>query len=286
VDGRFSEPAAASVSALDAGFLLGDGLFESLRAVDGMPYLLDRHLQRLLHAAVELSFPGVPITALAVETLETLRRAGLSEAYLRVTISRGPGGIGLGPDEGRLTRVIAALPLPAQMRAAGGIRAKTIRCESERVAPRFKSTSWQPAVVARRQIEASDTDEGIYISPRGTVLEGLSSNLFAVLGGRLATPAVSDCLPGITRARVIELAREAGAEAEECELSLTDLEAADAVFLTNAVQGIRRVQSIDGESMGGGASELLETLELRYGADRHGSRERIPALTGDESREA
>lgn len=287
VDGHFSEPAVATVPALDAGFLLGDGVFESLRAVDGVPYLLERHLERLAAAAAELRFEGVPAPgALAAEVLETLRRSGLSEAYLRITISRGPGGIGLGPGEGRPTRVIAALPLPVQLRAPGGVHATTIRCASERVAPRFKSTSWQPAVIARRQIEAADTDEGVYLSPRGTVLEGLSSNLFAALNGRLATPATSECLPGITRARVIELAREAGTEVQERQLPLADLEGADAVFLTNAVQGIRRVESLDGESLGGAANELLETLEHRYEPDRRRTgRERIPALAGDEPRE-
>src|SRR5215831_2137662 len=113
VDGRLLAPHEASVSALDAGFMLGDGLFESLRASGGVPYLLERHLERLYGGAGELGFEGMPTRELLTEQIgATLARAGLDDTYLRITVTRGRGGAPPAPPSGSPTVVIAALPAP------------------------------------------------------------------------------------------------------------------------------------------------------------------------------
>lgn len=267
VDGRLFDPHEATVSALDAGFLLGDGLFESLRARDGMPYLLDRHLARLLAAAEEIELERLPSAeALAEQVHMTLARAALPDAYLRVTVTRGSGATALAAPASAPTVVIAALPAPA--RVAGGIEVTLLGPPSERGA-KAKSTSRQQAVLARRQVEKRGAGEGLYVSREGHVLEGVSSNVFVVNDGILLTPPVEHCLPGITRGRVLELARDASISAAEAPLEWAALTGAEEVFVTNAVQGLRRVAKIDGVEVGAADPEgVFATLLTLYEADR------------------
>jgi branched-subunit amino acid aminotransferase/4-amino-4-deoxychorismate lyase len=269
VDGRFCAPGEATVSVLDTGFLLGDGLFESLRATGGVPYLLDRHLLRLYSAAAALEFANMPaIDGLEEQVRETLRRSALADAYVRVTVTRGAGGVVLAAPTGAPTVIVAALPAPARAPAEEGIEATLLeRRREERVAA--KSTSWQKAVVDRRRVEREGAGEGIYVTASGRVLEGVSSNVFAVVGDRLLTPPRGECLPGITRARLLELAPGAGVTALETAIELEQLMRAREVFVTNAVQGLRRVRALAGTAIGGQrAGGVFAALRRRYEEDR------------------
>lgn len=269
VDGRFCAPGEATVSVLDTGFLLGDGVFESLRATGGVPYLLDRHLRRLCSAAVALEFAHMPaMDALAEQVRETLRRSALADAYVRVTVTRGAGGAGLVALPSAPTVVIAALPAPARVPAEEGIAATLLeRRREERVAA--KSTSWQKAVVDRRRVEREGAGEGIYVTASGRVLEGVSSNVFAVVDDRLLTPPRGECLPGVTRARLLELAPGAGVTAQETAIELEELMRAQEVFVTNAVQGLRRVRVLAGTALGEQrAGGVFAALCRRYEEDR------------------
>jgi branched-subunit amino acid aminotransferase/4-amino-4-deoxychorismate lyase len=267
VDGRLFDPLEATVSALDAGFLLGDGLFESLRACDGTPYLLDRHLARLLSAAEEMEFQSMPSAEeLAVQVRRTLEQAALADAYLRVTVTRGSGATSLAAPASAPTVVIAVLLAPP--RVVGGIEATLLGPPSEPGA-KAKSTSRQQAVLARRQVEKRGAGEGLYLSEDGHVLEGVSSNVFVVSDGMMLTPPVENCLPGITRGRVLELAGHAGISAVQAPLALGALIDADEVFVTNAVQGLRRIAKIDGTNVGAANPEgVFATLLTLYEADR------------------
>jgi branched-subunit amino acid aminotransferase/4-amino-4-deoxychorismate lyase len=257
VNGHFSEPQEATISALDAGFLLGDGLFESLRASEGVPYLLDRHLTRLFSAAAEFEFANMPCRETVTEQVyRTLQRAELADAYVRVTISRGSGSMGLAPQTGPPTVVIAALPAPLRICANDGIEAALLQMQRGSAA-KAKSTSWQQAVLARRRVAQLGASEGIYVSADGLVLEGVASNVFVVENDRLLTPRVSECLPGITRARLIELARGVGMTALEAPLDVATLMTADEVFVTNAVQGLRLVCAVDGIAVGAQARDSV-----------------------------
>jgi branched-chain amino acid aminotransferase len=269
VDGRFSAPDEAVVSALDAGFLLGDGIFESLRALRGAPYLLDRHLLRLYSAAEALEFVEMPAMQVLEELVrETLHRSALADAYVRITVTRGVGGIGLAAPAGAPTVVVAALAISARAPADRDIEVALLeRDRQERVAA--KSTSWQHAVLDRRRAERLGAEEGIYVIDDARVLEGVSSNVFAVEGERLLTPAVRECFPGITRGRILELAPGAGLEVRETAIEPARLMRAEEVFVTNAVQGLRRVRAISGAAVGGRtASASFDALRGLYEADR------------------
>jgi branched-subunit amino acid aminotransferase/4-amino-4-deoxychorismate lyase len=271
VNGCFSAPGEAVVSALDTGFLLGDGLFESLRASGSVPYLLDRHLRRLLSAATTIELTGLPpVAALEQQVLETLGRAALADAYVRITVTRGLGGAGLLAPAGPPTVVVAALPAPARLPANRGIVAALLERRAEERAAAAKSTSWQKAVLDRRLVARREAEEGIYVAADGRVLEGVSSNVFAVVGERLLTPPAHDCLPGITRARLLELAPRIGVTASETRLELEELLGAEEVFVTNAVQGLRSVDTIAGTAIGGrgGDAGVFAALRSSYEEDR------------------
>ncbi len=287
VNGRLCAPQEAAVSVLDAGFLLGDGLFESLRATDGVPHLLDRHLLRLCSAAAELEFANMPSTeAVREQVFVTLERAALHDAYVRVTITRGSGGVGLAPPSGPPTVVIAVLPARPLTGAEHGIAATLLWQQRDRrpkpgdtrlwlaspLRPAAKSTSWQPAVLARRRVESCGADEGLYVSASGHVLKGVASNVFVVEDDRLLTPPVDECLPGVTRARVLELAREHGLPVLEAPVELDALMRADEAFVTNAVQGLRAVAEVAGSAIGRqGPGGVFDTLHRLYELDRVGA---------------
>jgi branched-subunit amino acid aminotransferase/4-amino-4-deoxychorismate lyase len=262
VNGSFFDPEAAMVSVLDAGFLLGDGLFESLRASQGVPYLLDRHLMRLYSAAAEFEFANMPRRETVTEQVyRTLQRSALLDAYVRVTITRGCGAVGLAPPEGPPTIVIVALPASVRPCPEDGLDATLLERRRDSRA-KAKSTSWQQAVIARRSVERIGAGEGIYVSESGHVLEGVSSNIFMVEKNRLLTPHVSECLPGVTRARLLELAQGAGLTTVEASLEVDALMGADEVFVTNAVQGLRAINSIDGAQIDSPGSESIFTTLL------------------------
>jgi branched-subunit amino acid aminotransferase/4-amino-4-deoxychorismate lyase len=256
INGLFFDPDEAKVSATDAGFLLGDGVFESLRASDGVPYLLDRHLERLYGGAAELEFERMPLAETIIELVyRTLQRSELSDSYVRITVTRGSGCVGLAPPPVPPTIAISVLPTPPAAEASG-LHATLLR-DCPVPYRTVKSTSWQHAVIARRRVQRSGADEGIYVSPDGRVLEGVTSNVFVVRDHVVMTPRTAECLPGITRSRLLELSREAGIEMHEQAVSLEELDQADQVFVTNAVQGLREVSSIEGEAVACGSGESL-----------------------------
>ena len=159
--------------------------------------------------------------------------------------------------------MIAALPAPP--RVLGGIEATLLGAPSE-LGAKAKSTSRQQAVLARREVVRRGAGEGLYVSAEGHVLEGVSSNVFVVSKDIVLTPPTEDCLPGITRGRVLELARHAGVRVVEAPLESATLMGAAEVFVTNAVQGLRRVATVDGTGVGvvdpeGVFATLLELYE-------------------------
>jgi branched-chain amino acid aminotransferase len=271
VDGRLLAPHEATVSALDAGLMLGDGLFESLRAIGGVPYLLERHLERLLGAAHEMSFAGVPaFEELSDQVRRTVVQARLRDAYVRVTITRGSSPAALAPPPGPATVIVAVLPAPARLQAP--VQAALVAAPGGPAAG-AKSTSRQHSVLASMDAQRRGAQEGIYVSEAGHVLEGISSNVFVCTGDRLRTVPQAHCLPGITRGRVLELARDAGVTAFEQPISVQTLLTAEAAFLTNAVQGLRVLGALDGQAiaMDGAGAQLFEALRERYESERTAS---------------
>lgn len=273
VNGRLVEEAEARVSVFDRGFLFGDGIFESMRAVSGSVFRLEPHLGRLRNSAsiIGLTLPSPP-RAIGVAVRETLARNGLRDARVRVTVTRGPGRPGEYVEApGPSTIVIAASPFTGLDPAfyEKGVEAAIPRRRQvprQALDPAIKSISRLSAVLARREARDRGAFEAILLDGEGNLTEGTASNLFLVQGGTLLTPpAPQEGLPGVTREAVIGLAREAGLPVAERRLPEGALASAEEAFLTNTSWEVLPVTRVNGRAVGQGRPGRVTALLLdRY----------------------
>jgi branched-chain amino acid aminotransferase len=272
LNGRLVRAAEASVSVFDRSFLLGDGLFETMRALRGRLFRPDRHLERLERGAVRLLLPLPAAADELIEALrETLRANHLDEAALRLTVSRGagppgPGLKGTGPPVCTIAaRAFHGYPDHWYDPGAAAIISSVVKNEQSFLAG-VKTTSYVEHVVARAEAAERGADEALLLNTRGHLVEGSGSNLFVIIAGRIHTPDLaSGCLPGVTREAVIELAREGGLEVQEGTLLPENLAAADEAFLTNSLLGVAPLVCVAGHRVGSGQpGPLTRDLAERY----------------------
>jgi branched-chain amino acid aminotransferase len=263
LDGRPIDPADARVSVFDRGFLYGDSVYEVTRALHGIAFALEEHLERLERSAAGIWLSPPPRDFIRRAVVETLAQSRLNDAYVRIVVTRGAGEIALDPacaDEPRLI-VIVRPPKPpppeayrdgvevaivGRTRFAPGVPTSTID-------PQVKSGNYLGSVMAVAEARKRGAYEAILCDNVGRLTEGSSSNFFVVAGRRVATPALSvGLLEGITRRKVIELL--AGAAIGLCEQALwpIDLLRADEAFLTSSVRGIVPIVRVDGANIGDG----------------------------------
>jgi len=274
INGRICRGEEATLSLFDRGARDGEGLFETLRVYDGRPFAWTRHMERLVLSAAVLGFP-VPASPVTLRTAldELLRAEGLSDAVARITVTRGiPGGI-----VKRATRTGAwaeVEPLAARLwrgtRAGAASAIVSKRPFEPGPLGAHKTTSRLAYHLAREEARVARADEALLVSPAGEVLEGTTSNVFAVMGGEVLTPPLaSGILPGITRSLVLRFCVAAGFPAREHALTVADLHVADEVFLTNSVQEIVPVarfqdRRIEDRSIAG---TLLEAYRAQVARD-------------------
>ncbi|MBI2321448.1 MAG: aminotransferase class IV, partial [Chloroflexi bacterium] len=220
VNGRPAPEEGPRISALDRGFTLGDGVFETMRAAGRRVYRWEAHLARLRAGALLLA---LPIDALDLPALldDALARAALPQAVVRLTVSRGvDAGRGVAVPPGlRPTVVVRVLPLaPPPGEPARAIVATTRRDERSPLS-RVKSLSYAGSVLARLEAQRRGVDDALLRNTRGTLAGATTSNLFAVLDGTLVTPPVrAGALPGTARAFVLTAAQGLGMPAREVDL--------------------------------------------------------------------
>lgn len=259
VNGRYLPADEPAIGATDRGLLYGDGLFETLRAYDGLPFLLDRHLARLNASAAALRLgSGADAAEVREAIAELLRRNCLRDAYLRITLTRGEhaGPLELAPPA-RPTLTIVARPHhplpPSRYDPGSAVIIASIRQNADSPLPRHKTLNYLANLWARTEARERGADDAILLNTRGEVAEATSSNLFLVVGGTLVTPALeANILPGITRAEVLALARQAGYNVSERGVLPGELYAAEELFLTNSVAELVPIRAIDGRLVGQG----------------------------------
>jgi branched-chain amino acid aminotransferase len=273
LDGTLVAPAAARVSVFDRGFLYGDSVYEVLRTYAGRPFEQAAHLARLRHSAERLGLePKWDAARTAAEIARTLEASGGGEApdpeaapwnagerYLRVVMTRGAGEIGLDPALAvDPVALVIAQPLhgpPARLYAEG-VKAAIVgvrRASPQAIDPSAKTGAHLPNVLAVREARAAGAHEALLLDDRGFVTEGSSSNVFAVRGGRVATPPLAaGILAGVTRGIVLALAHALGVPAEEVPLRPEDLEGADEVFITSTIREIVPVTRLGDHAVGAG----------------------------------
>lgn len=247
----------ARIDPQDRGFLLGDGVFETLLATDGGVLHGGRHLTRLFAAARMLDIP-TPFAKLeiiaAMQRLLHENQLREGRAVLRLTLTRGMGARGLAPPpQARPTLLLTSIgapPPPQQMRA---VISSHVRNEKS-ISSRIKSLNYLDNIMARREAVQAGADEALMCNSQGNIAAASSANIFIVTGGVLCTPAVADgALPGIMRALILDAAQQRNLTLREGPITRAELASAQEAFLTNAVIGVCPLLEIDGIPVGAGA---------------------------------
>jgi len=245
LDGELLDEAAARISVRDHGLTVGDGVFETMKVVDGQPFALGRHLARLRTSGerLGLAVPDVELLKAGVKALIGAHRRG-DVARLRITVTGGPGPAGTERGDSGPTVLIVGGPLKQWGGSAVVATAPWARNERSATAG-AKTTSYAENVVALAWARRQGADEALFLDTRGNVSEGTGSNVFLVVDGTLATPALTTgCLAGVTRALVIHWCG-----AVEAELPASVLQHASEVFLTSSTRDVQPVGTVDGRGV-------------------------------------
>jgi branched-chain amino acid aminotransferase len=273
MDGALVPPECALVSVFDRGFLYGDSVYEVVRTYRGEPFELERHLARLGRSAERLALP-LPWEAARTraEVDRTLAASHGADApdpaaapwnagqrALRIVMTRGAGELGLDPALAVDPRaLVIATPLRAPPLAAYrdgvALRIVGIRHDApEAVDTQAKTGAHLVNVLAVAEARRAGAHEALLLDRGGFVTEGASSNVFAVRRGALMTPPLeAGILEGVTRAVVLELARDAGVEVREAPLRPEALASADELFITSSAREVLPATLLDGRPVGSG----------------------------------
>ncbi len=268
--GRPLDPADATISVFDRGFLYGDSVYETLRTAGGRFVEMRRHLVRLRRSAAGIGLE-IPYSdqEIADATRATCDATGNPDCYVRVVVTRGTGELGLDPRQaGKPLLVILAKALklaPAELYERGlSAHIVDVRKISRRsLDPTLKTGNYLNSIQALRNA----AEDAIMLSVDGAVAEGATSNVFMVKEGAILTPSLkTGLLSGITRALICELARADGCEVAEVTIWPDELRAADEVFLTSSVRGPIAVTTLDGAPVGDGrVGPVTQRLSALYG---------------------
>jgi len=271
VNGTFVPKEEAKVSVYDHGYLYGDGIFEGMRAYEGRIFRLEQHLDRLFESARYLMLE-IPLSRdeLRAAILETVRRCGLRDAYIRPVISRGVGDLGLDPRKCRRATVVIIVdtiqlyPKEAYERGLRAITATTRKVRPDALSPQAKTLNYLNNIMARLEANQAGVEEAIMLTADGYVCECSADNLFIVRAGAVWTPpAYLGILKGITRGAIIELAAKIGVPLAEQVFTLHDVYTADECFLSGTGAELGPVVEVDARPIGTGRPGPLSARFLR-----------------------
>ncbi|MGE0134869.1 MAG: aminotransferase class IV [Dehalococcoidia bacterium] len=266
LDGALQPREEAHLSVDDLAVLYGAACFETMRAFGGVVFRLDRHLDRLHEGldAIHVSPPARDVLRSAIAA--ALSANGLREARIRLTVTpgRGVGRPDLRAANGP-TVLIVAEPAPDDPEPAR-VAVASLRIDEARPLAFAKTAHYLLSLLALDEARSAGCDEALLLNRFDRVAEGATSNVFAVLDGRLLTPPLVDGpLPGVTREAVLECAARLALPAGERSLTLEDLAAAEELLLTNSVVGVRSVASIAGRWFAPAApGPITAALQVEY----------------------
>ena len=260
IDGKYYDEHTAKISVFDHGLLYGDGIFEGIRAYNGLVFKLQEHVERLFSSAKSLML-SIPLghAQMMAAVVETCRRNKLRDGYIRLVVTRGPGTLGLNPNRCKKPSVIIIAgkiqlyPPALYERGMEIITVPTTRNLHSALNPAIKSLNYLNNIMAKIEANNAGYEEAIMLNPEGFVAECTGDNIFIMSEGRLLTPPLwAGALYGITRRVVMELAAESGMEVRETNLTRHELFNADECFLTGTGAEIVPVVKIDGRVIGNG----------------------------------
>lgn len=258
--------AQAVVSIHDRGFMYGDGLFETMPVVNGRPFCLAQHLERMARGADFLKIK-CPFTAqeLATFAKQLIEKNQVPDAILRVTLTRGPGERGYTPRAGGRSTVAMTLhPAPTlDPPPQWNLVTSSYRIPAADPLASFKTLNKLTHIMARSEVVEKGADEALLLNTNGEVAEAASGNVFWVARNRVCTvPAGCGALPGITRAVVLEICPALGLPTDERVIKPVALRNAEGIFITQSALGIVPVVAFDGEAVA--SSPLVAQLRHAY----------------------
>lgn len=239
VNGRLTDAEDAVVNVFDHGLTVGDGVFETVKVVDGVPFALGRHIDRLSRSAAGLELPEPDAAEVRAATEAVSAQVPVGLHRLRITYTGGVSPLGSERGEAGPTLVVAIAPTtpPAESTAVGIV--PWPRNEKGALAG-LKTTSYGENVKALAHARRLGGSEAIFADTQGRLCEGTGSNVFVVVDGEVITPTLeTGCLAGITRALVLEWTG-----AKEADAPLDVLERADEIFLTSSIRDIQGVSGV------------------------------------------
>ncbi|MYX41503.1 4-amino-4-deoxychorismate lyase [Streptomyces sp. SID89] len=266
LDGVLRDIESARVSVLDHGLTVGDGIFETVKAVDGKPFALTRHLDRLTRSARGLGLPDPDHDEVRRACAAVLDANPMPLGRLRITYTGGHGPLGSDRGDQGPTLVVALGETSRRPDSTAVVTVPWTRNERGALTG-LKTTSYAENVVALAHAHRHGASEALFGNTVGRLCEGTGSNVFVVLDGQIHTPPLaSGCLAGITRALAVEWTG-----AKETDLPLDVLDRAEEVFLTSTLRDVQAVHRVDDRELPGAAgpvtAKAMRIFDERAGGD-------------------
>ena len=280
IDGEFFDKDNAKVSVFDHTLLYGDGVFEGIRVYSGCIFRAQDHIDRLYESAkyIMLTIP-MEKQALLEAVADTIRRNDLRDGYVRLVITRGPGGLGLAPwlcPKASVIIIADSIRLYPQEYYDNGlplVTVPTMRNRVESLNARVKSCNYLNNILAKIEANNSGCVEALMLDHNGFVVECTGDNIFIIKKGVLLTPPIYlGALEGITRNVIIEIARQKGYTVREEPFTRFDVFNADEIFLTGTAAEAIPVVEVDKRTIGTGkpgaiTNELIDAFRARTTTD-------------------
>ena len=260
IDGKYYPKSQAKISVFDHGLLYGDGIFEGIRAYDGVVFKLKEHIDRLYSSAhmIMLQIPATKEEIIKT-VLETLRKNSLKDAYVRLVVTRGTGDLGLNPKKCPkatvivITDTISLHKIEAKEQGVTAMISWVKRDPVDATSHEIKSLNYLNSILAKIEANIAGVDEAICLDKNGFICEGVAENIFIVKNAKLFTPpSYTGALSGITAAETMKLARKLGYDTKEKNITPYELFNADEVFFTGTAAEIVPVRELNKRIIGDG----------------------------------
>ncbi len=260
IDGKYYPKSEAKVSVYDHGFLYGDGVFEGIRAYNGVVFKLKEHVDRLYRSAHAIML-NMPLTKeeMIQAVVETLRKNQMKDSYIRLVVSRGVGDLGLDPRK---------CPKPTVIVIADTIKIKSGNAQETGITTMFswvrrnpvdatthevKSLNYLNSILAKIEANNNGVDEAMCLENNGYIAEGVGENVFIVKDGELFSPPTSTgALAGITAEVVTQIAAKLGIKVNICNLTPFMLFTADEAFFTGTAMEMAPIREVNKRVIGDG----------------------------------
>ena len=264
INGRIVSTAAARISPFDHGFLVGDGVFETLVARHGKPFTPTRHWRRLVASCTAMNITPPEFDVYLQAILATMQANDHADARIRVTLTSGDGPLGSDRGEAPATMIVATTALKPWPPTETVMTVPWTRNERSALAG-IKSTSYADNVRALALAHAHGAGEALFANTRDELCEGTGTNIFIVTAGVVQTPPLSSgCLAGVTRALVLEACAAAGIAVEEVALPIEALRTCDEAFLTSSTRDVHPLARIDQRAMPGAAGKVTQRVAKAF----------------------